>query len=117
MLYARWIACLHSLLLIMNYCSGQAPFDGKDDYERLDAVRRGTFTFPEDAKLSAHAVGFVAGCLFLDPEKRLTAAGVRLLSAYKICFVTLLLLFLEHCFSQSVLASRRHSNTLGLRVW
>jgi len=84
MLYARWIACLHSPLLIMNYCSRQAPFDGKDDYERLDAVRRGTFTFPEDAKLSAHAVGFVAGCLFLDPEKRITAAGVRFLSAYKI---------------------------------
>lgn len=55
---------------------GQAPFDGKNDFERLEAVRRGTFSFPEHVKLSAHAVGFVAGLLFLDPEKRLTAPGV-----------------------------------------
>jgi len=54
---------------------GQAPFDGKNDFERLEAVRRGTFTFPRHIKLSAHAVGFIAGLLFLDPEKRLTATA------------------------------------------
>lgn len=29
---------------------GQAPFDGKNDLERLEAVRRGTFTFPRHIK-------------------------------------------------------------------
>ena len=40
---------------------GQAPFDGETDQARLTAVRRGVFSYPGHANLSAEAVSFIDG--------------------------------------------------------
>lgn len=54
----------------------QAPFDGATDTERLNAVKRGIFSYPITAALSADATNFINGLLQMNPAKRLTARAV-----------------------------------------
>ncbi len=57
--------------------SGYPPFDGENDKEIMDAVRKGEFSFNEDAwnHISKDAKSLISKLLTKNPNKRLSAEG------------------------------------------
>ncbi|CBJ30826.1 calcium-dependent protein kinase [Ectocarpus siliculosus] len=59
-------------VLAFMMLAGKPPFTGRDDFEVLEAVKAGTWEWPEHVSVSEEAKAFVAGLLVVDPAQRLT---------------------------------------------
>lgn len=62
--------------MVLSYSTMQAPFDGDDDQEIEDAIRRGEFDFDDPIwdLISEDAKDFIEGCLTYNERSRPTAA-------------------------------------------
>merc|ERR1719453_471275 len=62
-------------VIIYVLLSGMVPFDGEDDSQVLESVKKGKFTYEDEvwSHVSADAKNLIDQLLVMDPSKRLTA--------------------------------------------